>query len=315
MVTLDRCEQHPAGQPPGPAILIQKSDSCAHPKEPVSFENLARTLQFIYKYKPGGTTMNGISKPCDLAPLITATADGVFAIDSKARIILWNNAAQEILGFSREEVIGKYCYDVLPGRDPWGNLFCFKDCLVVELAKHRSLIRNYDVQMVDRNGQEIWLNMSILTFWGPQPNPLLSDSIREFTDWPIVVHLFRRARDRERVEGLAQRAACPVIGAMGKAEAALRTTVLLKGNFLCHHLEAVIDMIRREAARMKEVDPDARIYCLIHNRDTLKIRTSSRQLAKRITTALSAILPPGRWHLDRMQDLEYGMAWEEGGNG
>lgn len=81
----------------------------------------------------------------DVLSLITRTADGVFAIDSDGRIILWNPSAEQTLEYAPEEVIGKRCYEVLPGRDPAGNLFCFMGCSVMASAQQGELIGNYDV--------------------------------------------------------------------------------------------------------------------------------------------------------------------------
>lgn len=138
----------------------------------------------------------------DVLELISNTADGVFAIDSECRFILWNKAAQEIHGSAPEEVLGKFCYEVLPCKDPAGNLFCFKGCSVVTMAKEGRLVKNYDVQMTTKAGHTVWLNFSILLFPSPRQKG------------PIIIHLFRPVSGPERTEGLVERVTSMVLAAL-----------------------------------------------------------------------------------------------------
>jgi PAS domain S-box-containing protein len=38
---------------------------------------------------------------------LAQTADGVYALDQRQRIVFWNAAAERILGYHAEEVIGR----------------------------------------------------------------------------------------------------------------------------------------------------------------------------------------------------------------
>ena len=42
--------------------------------------------------------------------------DGVVAVDSNQRVILWNRAAEELLGVSAKKALGRYCYEIVCGR-------------------------------------------------------------------------------------------------------------------------------------------------------------------------------------------------------
>ena len=74
-------------------------------------------------------------------------ADGVFVVDSKLRIHMWNKAAEEILGFRKEDVQGQLCYQILRGSNGEGNPICSKHCKVLKLAKESKPISNYDTQV------------------------------------------------------------------------------------------------------------------------------------------------------------------------
>ena len=40
---------------------------------------------------------------------LSRTGDGVFVVDGEQRIVLWNDAAKELLGFRAADVLGRHC--------------------------------------------------------------------------------------------------------------------------------------------------------------------------------------------------------------
>jgi len=64
-------------------------------------------------------------------------------MDRHDRIVFWNEGAEKALGWSSEDVLGKMCYDVLAGRDVFGNLYCMRDCPVVASAIAGDDVRPY----------------------------------------------------------------------------------------------------------------------------------------------------------------------------
>ncbi len=57
--------------------------------------------------------------------LLDNVSDGILAHDLSRRIFHFNKAAEEITGYKREEIIGKDCHDIFPGRLCGGKcLFC-----------------------------------------------------------------------------------------------------------------------------------------------------------------------------------------------
>lgn len=54
---------------------------------------------------------------------------GVYFIDSSSQITFWNKGAEEISGFTKEEVVGKFCHDdILSHVDEKGNKICVLGC-------------------------------------------------------------------------------------------------------------------------------------------------------------------------------------------
>jgi len=133
-----------------------------------------------------------VGKEKDVLDIISTTADGAFAIDARGRIIMWNKAAEKLLGFKSEEVVGKHCFEVVSGRDQYENLFCFQDCQVMRLAKKGEPVRNYDLLMKGKNGKSLWANVSVLIIPGVKRNL--------FT----MLHLFREVEQREQLQKLVR---------------------------------------------------------------------------------------------------------------
>jgi PAS domain S-box-containing protein len=93
----------------------------------------------------------------DLFNLMSNTADAVVAIDSGQRIVFWNQAAEGLFGFKAEEVLGRFCYDVIGGQAEACHLSCQKRCLAhtEALTQHTVPTRNLLVRTKD--GREIWV--------------------------------------------------------------------------------------------------------------------------------------------------------------
>jgi len=64
-----------------------------------------------------------------LSEVLNTLFDGVYITDRRRRIIFWNKGAEEITGYSAEEVTGKYCRNnILNHIDENGKLMCRSAC-------------------------------------------------------------------------------------------------------------------------------------------------------------------------------------------
>jgi len=70
----------------------------------------------------------------DALELIAESKAPAYGMDRHDRIVYWNEGVEKALGWSSEEVLGRMCYEVLAGRDLFGNLYCTKECPVVVSA-------------------------------------------------------------------------------------------------------------------------------------------------------------------------------------
>lgn len=120
------------------------------------------------------------------------TADGAFAIGPDGRIVLWNRAAEKMLGHSAREAIGRPCCDLFVGFDDSGNRLCYQGCHVMSLVRMGDPVQSFDMRTRTKQGRPIWINLSTLTV------PAGSEG------GPLTVHLFRDVTATKELLGLVR---------------------------------------------------------------------------------------------------------------
>ena len=62
------------------------------------------------------------------------TGDPAFAVDRQGLVVFWNEAAEQAFGHARPDALGKKCWELMCGHDINGNLYCFENCPLIEMA-------------------------------------------------------------------------------------------------------------------------------------------------------------------------------------
>lgn len=114
------------------------------------------------------------------------TGDGVWSVNEAGLITFWNQAAIALLGYSAEEAVSQYCWQLLAGCTPQGDPYCAPICPVRQAIKEGIPIASLDLQLKHRNGHNILANMSTV----PVP--------KEY-DNSILVHLLRSRKQAEQL--------------------------------------------------------------------------------------------------------------------
>ncbi|MEE8428878.1 MAG: LuxR C-terminal-related transcriptional regulator [Gammaproteobacteria bacterium] len=116
----------------------------------------------------------------NLSDLLYRAVDGVFAVDARQRIVLWNAACSQLLGISPKDALGHNCFEVLQGINPMGRPICQKRCNVVGLIKGSPATRAFPIHLrsSDEKNLRLWVNIILV--------PSLHDD-----SW-LCVHLLRR---------------------------------------------------------------------------------------------------------------------------
>lgn len=126
------------------------------------------------------------------------TADGAFAIGPDGKVVLWNRAAEKMLGYSAREALGRPCCDLFVGYDDSGNRLCYQGCHVMSLVKMGDPVQSFDMRTRTKAGRPIWVNLSTLTVPAGQ------------NGGPLTVHLFRDVTATKELLGLVrERLAAP----------------------------------------------------------------------------------------------------------
>jgi PAS domain S-box-containing protein len=99
----------------------------------------------------------------DILQSLLSAADGVFVIDGEQRIIHWNPAAQQLLGYARDEVIGRDCWEILDADDGGVAAGASGNRRATAAALAGTPVANYDTCVRTRSGKPHWINLSLLT--------------------------------------------------------------------------------------------------------------------------------------------------------
>jgi len=120
-----------------------------------------------------------------LGSLIDNLTDGVMAHDLDRRIFFFNRAAQNITGYSYDEVVGRDCHVVFESR------FCGGDCSFCEDKSHFTLTRlRYPRSFTRKTGEKCELEMSVVTI--RTPGNAVTGALVIFRDITETLHLKRR---------------------------------------------------------------------------------------------------------------------------
>lgn len=130
----------------------------------------------------------------NLFQALANTADGAFVVNEDQSILYWNEAAQDLLGYTAAKVVGQACYETLRSCDEKGQPLCCCHCPVITAALDGQMVATYDVAAQTQSGEMRWINISILTIF-----PQGDDS------GPLIVHLFRDATQKKQNEQFIRR--------------------------------------------------------------------------------------------------------------
>ena len=123
---------------------------------------------------------------------LSHTADGAFAIGPDGKVVLWNRAAEKMLGYTPREALGRACCDLFVGYDDSGNRLCYQGCHVMSLVRVGETVQSFDMRTRTKAGRPIWINLSTLTVPAGQVGGALT------------VHLFRDVTATKELLGLVR---------------------------------------------------------------------------------------------------------------
>ena len=83
-------------------------------------------------------------------------------MDGDHRIVLWNRAAERLLGRSAADTLGRRCHEVLDGHDAFGNRFCHAACVPLVMLQRGEAVCGFEVRVAASRGGVQHLRVSTL---------------------------------------------------------------------------------------------------------------------------------------------------------
>jgi PAS domain S-box-containing protein len=126
----------------------------------------------------------------ELFAFLAGASDGVFAVRESGEICNWNRAAQELFGYSEEEVLGKTCSELLHGVGALGTQVCHERCVELQCTLKPKAMPNFDLSVTTRGGERRWVNISTIPY------------LNRRTQKTLIIHLARdisAQKNREEV--------------------------------------------------------------------------------------------------------------------
>ena len=143
----------------------------------------------------------------ELFQLLDTAGDAAFAIDSQGSICYWSRTAEELLGFSQDQVFSRGCAEILAGQDDAGCAICTYDCHILEMAIKGKQVPSFDLHAATASGKRKWLNMTTIV------------AHLERGSSPLVVHLMRDVDRQKRVEAVTRHALIEIQQLTGNQDA------------------------------------------------------------------------------------------------
>ena len=159
---------------------------------------------------------------------VSNTADGVFAVDEDQRIIHWNAGAERILGYSSQDVLGLFCYDVIKGFDGSSRQVCYLGCPVIDCARSGFPTPGQDVKVKAKDGTGRWLSV-VHTY------------IKDNSHLVAVLHIFRDATEGMEAKHTLERISREMSAYSSPAEA--REPEVLRHEELTQREHQVVTML------------------------------------------------------------------------
>jgi PAS domain S-box-containing protein len=102
----------------------------------------------------------------ELFTLLEQTADAAYAVTSDGEVRSWNAAAERLFGYPAAEVLSRNIDDVLEARDALGTdaLAGGRETATRPAGRSRDRVPNFDLEVSNRSGERIWINVSTIVF-------------------------------------------------------------------------------------------------------------------------------------------------------
>ena len=124
--------------------------------------------------------------------MIHSVSDGVYFVDAEKKISFWNKTAEQITGYTAEEVMGRVCSDhIMMHVDLKGKSICSKGCPLGTAMLRNETVQT-DLYLLHKKGYRVPVNVRV--------HPVLSDgrvigAVELFSDRSRTMAMQQRMKD------------------------------------------------------------------------------------------------------------------------
>jgi len=129
--------------------------------------------------------------------VLESISDGVFTVDENWRIAYFNRAAERITGISREEAVGRPCYEV------FSSSMCESDCALEQTLDTGEPIINKSCFIIDSEGNRVPISVSTAVLWDAEGE--IVGGAETFRDLSEVEQLRRELRGEQHMGDMISR--------------------------------------------------------------------------------------------------------------
>jgi diguanylate cyclase (GGDEF)-like protein/PAS domain S-box-containing protein len=140
--------------------------------------------------------------------LLESAGEGIFAVDTQENVVLWNPAAERILGYTAKEIFGRCAFEVLHSRYPDGSLMPREACLIHRAIQERRSFAPGEDFFLHRDGHAVPVRLSV----SPLPDGGAVVVFADITTLKQMEAELRRQAGTDPLTGLANRRAFFVAG-------------------------------------------------------------------------------------------------------
>jgi len=105
----------------------------------------------------------------DFLRTLSGTGCPAFITDDSRRIVGLNEAAEQLLGYSGSEVVGRLCDQLFCGRDASGNPLCGENCPIRSLVRRNRPVPSVRMRVKNASGNDVAATLSIVLLPGSRP--------------------------------------------------------------------------------------------------------------------------------------------------
>jgi len=208
-----------------------------------------------------------ISKMQHFMNILQNSADGIIFFDENEKVTLWNKGAEQIFGYTSEEMIGRDCNNLLPRHLQEQNELKF----IAEQVEKKGFLSGYETERITKDQRKITVSITKSPCYDPDGNYIGSSSIvRDITESKKLQEQLQKSEKLASIgqlmAGIGHEIGTPLNVISGCAEYLLYVmdeddekradleTIVTETDRITKLIQQILDYTRKKKPKLKKVD-------------------------------------------------------------